>query len=341
VSAPRISNNPVRWGVLGVAGITEAVIPAMLTSASVDLVGIASRDGARAAAAAQRYGTEQHPIEAFEGYDALLADPRIEAVYLPVPNAQHAQWTVRALNAGKHVLCEKPLAVTEAEARTMSDAAAANGVLLGEAFMYAHHPRFAMIADALAEGRIGDVRAIHTVFTFDASDELGHSGFQGAPGSGAVYDVGCYAIHAARHLLGGEPQAVTAHAAVSALHGDIDMSTSMLMEFADGVSSTAQVGMWSADQDTIEITGSRGRLVVPHAFLCGPDDGDFTITVGDVSETIEVPRVNHYASQAEHFGAAIRGEHALSFDAADAVAGTRVLEAVSRSWQTRARVELN
>ena len=327
---------PVRWGVLGVAGITEAVIPAMLASTSVDLVGIASRDGARAAAAAARYG-----IQAFDGYEALLADPHIEAVYLPTPNAQHAEWAMRALAAGKHVLCEKPLAVTEAEAREMAATAAAHGVLLGEAFMYAHHPRFAMIVGALTEGRIGDVRAIHTVFTFDASGELDHSGFQGAPGSGATYDVGCYAIHAARHLLGSEPDAVTAHAASSALHGDIDMSTSFLMEFPNGVSSTAQVGMWSVDQDTIEITGSSGRLVVPHAFLCGPEDGDFTITVDGVAETIEVPRVNHYTSQAEHFSAAVRGEVELRFDGVGAIAGTRVLEAISRSWRTRARVELS
>ncbi|MCR6711436.1 MAG: Gfo/Idh/MocA family oxidoreductase [Demequina sp.] len=332
--------DPVRWGVLGVAGITEAVIPAMLASPSVEVVGIASRDGGRAAAAAQRYGTAHNGILAFEGYDSLLADPRIEAVYLPVPNAQHAEWAKRAAAAGKHVLCEKPLAVTEAEAREMAATAAEHGVLLGEAFMYAHHPRLAMIAKALAEGRIGDVRAIHTVFTFDASQELDHSGFQGAPGSGAIYDVGCYAVHVARHLLGKEPDAVTAHAASSALHGDIDMSTSFLMEFPDGVASTAQVGMWSADQDTIDITGSRGRLTVPHAFLCGPDDGDFTITVDGVTETISVPRVNHYTAQAEHFGAAVRGEVTLRFDAADAVAGTRVLEALTHSWRTRTRVKL-
>ncbi len=325
----------MRWGVLGVAGITEAVIPAMLASESVELVGIASRNLARAEEAAVRYG-----IKAFDGYRALLADPSIEAVYLPTPNAQHAEWAMRAAAAGKHVLCEKPMAVTEAEAREMAATAAAHNVLLGEAFMYAQHPRFAMIAQALAQGRIGDVRAIHTVFTFDASAELGHSGFQGAPGSGATYDVGCYAIHVTRHLLGCEPDAVTAHAATSALHGDIDMSTSMLMEFPLGVSSTAQVGMWSTDQDTIEITGSRGRLSVPHAFLCGPDDGDFIITVDGVTEVIEVPRVNHYTSQAEHFSGAVRGEHQLRFDAADAVAGSRVLDAVTRSWRSGTRVEV-
>lgn len=325
----------VRWGVLGVAGITEATVPAMLASPAVELIGIASRDGARATAAATRFG-----IEPFDGYDALLADPRIEAVYIPVPNAQHAEWTIRAVRAGKHVLCEKPLAVTEEQATEMVAAAADAGVLLGEAFMYAHHPRFAMIKELIAAGRIGAIRSIHTVFTFDASNELDHSGFQGAPGSGATYDVGCYAIHVVRHLLDAEPEAVTAHAAMSALHGAVDMSTAMLMEFAGGVASTAQVGMWSADQDTIEITAASGRITVPHAFLCGPADGDFTVTVDGVAETVTVPAVDHYVSQIESFCAAVRGEGPLEFGPDDALAGARVVDAVVASWRERRRVVL-
>ncbi len=325
----------VRWGVLGVAGITEATVPAMLASPAVELVGIASRDLSRAQSAAARYG-----IEPFDGYDALLADPRIEAVYIPVPNAQHAEWSIRAARAGKHVLCEKPLAVTEAEARQMVAAAADSGVLLAEAFMYAHHPRYAMIKELISAGRIGAIRSIHTVFTFDASSELGHSGFQGAPGSGATFDVGCYAIHTARHLLDAEPQAVTAHAAVSAIHGGVDMSTNMLMEFAEGVASTAQVGMWSADQDTIEITGASGRITVPHAFLCGPADGDFMVSGDGTTETILVPAVDHYVSQMESFCAAVRGAAPLPFGPDDAIAGARVLDAVTASWKERRRVSL-
>ena len=328
-------SRPVRWGVLGVAGITDATVPAMLASPSVDVIGIASRDGARAAAAGARFG-----IEPFDGYEALLADPRIEAVYIPVPNAQHAEWTIRAAQAGKHVLCEKPLAVTEAEAREMVAAAADAGVLLVEAFMYAHHPRFRMIKDVIAAGRIGAIRSVHTVFTFDASQELGHSGFQGAPGSGATFDVGCYAIHAARHLLDAEPEAVTAHASISDLHGGVDMSTAMLMEFAGGASSTAQVGMWSADQDTIEITGASGRITVPHAFLCGLEDGDFVVSVDGTAETVSVPAVDHYVSQMESFCAAVRGTAPTPFGPDDAVAGARVLDAVTASWKERRRVAL-
>ena len=197
----------IRWGVLGVAGINAAMVPAIRACAGAELVGIASRDEGGP-------GTSRRPstLDPYVGYDALLADPTIDAVYLPTPNAQHAPWTLRAVAAGKHVLCEKPLAVTAGEAREMADAAAAAGVHLAEAFMYAHHPRYHLVRRLIADGAIGDIRSIHVTFTFDASGELGHSGFQGAPGSGAIYDVGCYAVHVARTLIGAEPEAVTAHA---------------------------------------------------------------------------------------------------------------------------------
>ena len=326
---------PVRWGILGVAGINAAMVPALQASDSAELVGIASRDLARAQTAAEGYG-----IEAFDGYDALLADPRIEAIYLPVPNAQHAEWAIRAAESGRHVLCEKPMAVTEPEARAMAAAASEHGVLLAEAFMYAQHPRFATIRTLIADGVIGPVRSIHTVFTFDASDELDHSGFRGAPGSGAIYDVGCYAVHASRLLLDAEPEAITAHAQASEMHGGIDMSTALLMEFPGGVAATAQVGMWNADQDTIEITGSRGRITVPHAFLCGVDEGDFLLTVGETTEVVVVPAIDHYVAQVERFSAAVRGEIALAFAPEDAIRGARILEAASVAWRERRRIPL-
>ena len=325
----------MRWGVLGVAGINRAMLPALLAAEGSDVVGIASRTPERADAAAAANG-----IRAFHGYEALLADPDVEAVYLPLPNALHAPWVIAAVEAGKHVLCEKPMAITADEARTMTDAAAANGVLLAEAYMYAHHPRFELIAAILASGELGAVRAIDVAFTFDASDELDHSGFAGAPGSGAIYDVGGYAVHSSRLLLGAEPQAVTATSAVSDLHGGIDMSTAMLLEFAGGIGVTARVSMWSADRDTIEITGQLGSISVPHAFLCGPADGDFTVTVGEQSRTVTVPAVDHYVSQVEDFTRAVRGLAPLRFGPQDAIAGAAVLEALTRSRIDRARVVL-
>ncbi|GMA92316.1 Gfo/Idh/MocA family protein [Homoserinibacter gongjuensis] len=327
---------PVRWGVGSVAGINAATVPAILASETAELAGLASRDPERARRAAEEWGGV-----GYAGYDALLSDTRVEAVYVPTPNAQHAEWVHRAIGAGKHVLCEKPLAVTAEEARALVAAAEDAGVLLSEAFMYLHHPRYTRLRELFTEGAIGELRGIHVVFTFDASDELEHSGFQGAPGSGAIYDVGCYAVHVARTLTGAEPEAVTAHAAVSEPHGGIDMSTALLLEFPGGVAATAQLGMWSADLDTVMVIGSRGRIEVPSAFLRGPDDHVLLLTDADGTRRIETPRADHYERQIARFDAAVRGEAELLLPPDDAVRQAEVLDAATLSWRERRRVELS
>ncbi|KRA24576.1 hypothetical protein ASD65_09250 [Microbacterium sp. Root61] len=327
----------VRWGVLGVAGINAAMVPAIHACDGAELVGIASRDERRAREAAAAAQTQP-----FVGYDALLEAGSVDAVYLPTPNAQHAPWTIRAVAAGKHVLCEKPLAVTAAEAREMADAAAAAGVHLAEAFMYAHHPRYALVRQLIADGVIGELRSINVTFTFDASDELGHSGFQGAPGSGAIYDVGCYAVHVARTLTGAEPEAVTAHAMRSTVHGDVDMSTTLLLEFPGGVGATAQLGMWNGDRDTVTVIGARGWIEVPRAFLCGAtDDADIIVGEGETTRVIPVAPADHYALQVARFDAAVRGEGELLFPIEDAIRQAVVLEAATRSWRERVRVPIS
>jgi predicted dehydrogenase len=326
-----------RWGVLGVAGINAAMVPAIRARAGAELVGIASRDERRAREVAAAEHTRP-----YVGYESLLAEMTVDAVYLPTPNAQHAPWVLRAIAAGKHVLCEKPLAVTAAEAREMADAAAEADLLIAEAFMYAHHPRYHLVRRLIAEGAIGDVRSVHVTFTFDASDELGHSGFQGAPGSGAIYDVGCYAVHVARTLIGAEPEAVTAHAMSSAVHGDIDMSTSLLLEFPGGVGATAHLGMWNGDRDTVTVIGSRGWIEIPRAFLCSAaDDADFVLGVGDSARVIAVAPADHYALQTACFDAAVRGDGELLFPIDDAIHQAVVLEAASRSWRERIRVPIS
>jgi xylose dehydrogenase (NAD/NADP) len=327
----------VRWGVMGVAGINAAMVPAIRACAGAELVGIASRNEERAREAAAAENTQP-----YVGYDALLADATVDAVYLPTPNAQHAPWTLRAVAAGKHVLCEKPLAVTALEAREMADAAAEAGVHLAEAFMYAHHPRYHLVRRLIEEGEIGAVRSVHVTFTFDASGDLVHSGFQGAPGSGAIYDVGCYAVHVARTVIGAEPEAVTAHAMSSTLHGEVDMSTSLLLEFPGGIGATAQLGMWNGDRDTVTVIGSAGWIEIPRAFLCSPtDDGDIVVGTGDGSRVIAVPPADHYALQVARFDAVVRGEGEPLFPIDDAIRQAVVLEAATRSWRERARVPIS
>jgi len=331
-----MTESPVRWGVLGAAGINAAMVPALLAAPNAELVAIASRTRAKATAAAELFGIP----EAIEGYEALLADPRIEAVYVPLPNALHREWAIKAAEAGKHVLCEKPMAVTAADAREMAAAASASSVLLAEAFMYVQHPRYARIRAIIESGEIGPVRTIITTFSFDASEELDHSGFQGAAGGGAVYDVGCYAIHSARYLLKAEPLAVAAHSSLSALHGDIDMATSALVEFPDGVALLAHVDMWGADTDDIEIIGASGRISVPHAFICGPDDGDFSVSTSEGTRVEKTARIDHYVAQVERFSDAVRGRSTLLFSAGDAIAGAHILERMSVALRDHQRIEL-
>lgn len=327
---------PVRWGILGAAGINRAMAPAITATANAELVAIASRNAARAEAAAAEFGI---PI-AHDSYQALLADPTIEAVYIPLPNAFHCEWVIAAALAGKHVLCEKPMAVTADEARRMIAACADAGVLLAEAFMYVQHPRYGHLRELLDAGAIGSVRAIITTFSFDASEDVEHSGFRGYPGSGALYDVGCYAFHSARYLLGAEPSAITVASEVSELHGGIDMTSSGLLEFENGASLLFAVSMAGADTDRIEVIGSSGRVTVPHAFISVPGEDGFQLHTAAGIRHEAAPAVDHYVSQVERFSRAVRGEKPLLFDPGDALRNVLVLEAATASFRERRRVEI-
>lgn len=330
------NTRPLRWGVLGTAGITETVVPAMSASEYGQVVAIASRSLGRAQAAAQSLGVPQ----AFSSYADLLADPDIEAVYIPLPNFLHLQWVLAAAAAGKHILCEKPMALTAADAHLMVDAADAADVVLVEAFMYGNHPRYDRLHEIVGSGEIGEIRAISGTFTFDASDEMDLTAFAGHPGSGAVYDVGCYIMHAARHLLGTEPLAVTANAQISAEHGEADMMTSALVEFPDDVSLLLQCGMWAADEDSLKIVGSRGRIDVPSAFFATPGREGFSVLVGDTLRYEALPSANHYTLQADTVARAVRLGTPPRYDRQDPVRGAAALEACVRSLHTHRRVEI-
>ena len=310
--------------------------PAIGNAQNARLVAIASRTADKAVAAAGQYSAER----AVTGYDALLADPEIEAVYLPLPNSFHEEWVLRAAAAGKHVLCEKPMAITADSARTMIETCESAGVLLAEAYMYAHHPRYDRVNEIVSSGEIGAVRSIMTTFSFDASGELDHSLFQGMPGSGATYDVGGYAIHSARRILGREPIAVTASAVESALHGDIDLSVSALVEFGDGADLLFHIDLAAADTDRIEIIGTKGRILIPHAFICGPADGDFTVIVDETTRTEVADTLDHYVSQVERFSSAVRGEGDLRYAREDPINIAAALEATIASWRSTTRVTL-
>ena len=217
---------PVRWGVLGAAAIAgRAVLPALREAAGAETVAIAERDQDRARRLAEEHGIPR----VHDGYAELLADPDVEAVYVPLPNSLHCPWTLRALAAGKHVLCEKPLALNATEAREMADAAAAAGRLLMEAVMYRFHPRMRALADGLAGA---EVRYVHASFGFPI-DAPGNYRLRPELGGGALLDVGCYVADVTRWLLG-EPERVEA----VVRHGVVDMTCSALLGFGGGAQAS-------------------------------------------------------------------------------------------------------
>ncbi len=324
----------LRWGVLGTAGINHDVVPAIMAGARCEVVAIASRTPERARREAEELGIPR----SYGSYEALLADPEVDAVYLSLPNFLHREWVLAAVAAGKHVLCEKPMAITAVDAQQMVDAARAAGVLLAEAFMYEHHPRYDLLHAIVRGGEIGEVRGISGTFTFDASDEVGLTAFAGHPGSGAVYDVGCYLVHAARRLLGTEPVAVTASAQVSVPHGDIDMMTSAMVEFPGDVALLLQCGMWTADEDSLRILGSTGRIEVPSAFFCEAGRNGVVVHRGSAVRTEAVVEASHYTVQAERFAAGVLDGSPLRYADDDPVLGAAVLEALTGSWRTHQRV---
>ena len=326
----------LRWGVIGAAGINQSVIPAIQASSTGSVVAIASRDLAKAQSAAERFNIPT----AYGSYEELLLDRSIDAVYIPLPNHLHKEWTIRAAEAGKHVLCEKPLALNAEEAQEMVDACAKANVKLAEAFMYRHNPRWDKIQAIIASGEIGEIRALHGAFTFNNAQDKKNVRYKAEWGGGSVYDVGCYPLSLARLIMGSAPTAVTAHAFFSEEHDSVDMMCSGLIEFNEQISMTFNCGMWADFRQTFEITGTDGKIEIQQAYLPGPEDVDFIVTAKGERREEKLEYHNQYTLQADNFARSIFGEQELLFDSQDAVLNMRVIDAVLKSAKEKARVVL-
>jgi xylose dehydrogenase (NAD/NADP) len=328
----------LKWGIMGCAGIAQgAVIPGIHASQTGEVVAIASRHLEKAQQTAQKWNI---PI-AYGSYEELLADSQIDAVYIPLPNHLHKPWTIKAAQAGKHVLCEKPAALNARETQEMVIACHQAGVQWAEAFMYRHHPRYQLMKDVIRSGEIGTLRGIHSNFTFNSSSNKGNFRFDRSMGGGSIYDVGVYPISAARFILEDEPEAVTVHALFSPEHGDVDMMASGLIEFPDGMSLTFDCGMWGYYRNELEILGTQGRIVVPSAYVDPRDAGsNFYIQTDQGKRDVEVPQVNQFALEVDDLAYAVWGQKPLHFSASDAVMNMRVVDACLRSARERCRVVL-
>jgi predicted dehydrogenase len=312
---------PVRFGILSTANINRAVLAGARESDRVDVVAVASRDQARADAYAQQHGIER----AYGSYEALLADDDLDAVYISLPNSLHVEWSIRALEAGRHVLCEKPLGRVASEVERAFDAADRAGRLLSEAFMWRHSPQTAKLRDVLGSGAIGTLRQIRAAFSFTLHDEQ-NVRLRADVDGGALMDVGCYCVSGSR-LLAGEPESVFG----SQLLGrtGVDVRFNGVLRFAEGVTAQFHCGFDVPAESRLEAIGSEGSVLVLdpwHARRPG-----FELRRGEETEWVDVEPANSYRLELENLGDAIRGEAELVLARDDAVAQARTIEALYRS----------
>ncbi len=320
----------VRLGILSTAHINRLVIPGAHASDKVELIAVASREQTRAEEYARKWKIER----AYGSYEALLEDPDIEAVYISLPNTLHCEWSIRAVEAGKHVLCEKPLSRHAADVEEAFDAAERSGRLLTEAFMYRHNPQTARLTELIREGAIGELRLVRSAFSYslyDADNIRLRPDVEG----GSLMDVGCYCISGSR-LLAGEPQDVLGRARTGPSGTDWVFAGSM--GFPDDVFAHFDCGTSLPERDELEVVGTEGSLFLDDPWHCRTPVIELRRD-GEV-ERIELEPVDSYRLEVENLCDAIRGEAPLLLGREDAVAQARAIEALHRSAETGEDVAL-
>ena len=320
----------VKWGIVSTADINRKVIPGAHASDKIDLVGVASRDQGRADA----YAHEWDIPRAYGSYEALLADPEIEAVYISLPNTLHAEWSIKALDSGKHVLCEKPFTRHPEEVDASFDAAERNGRLLSEAFMYRHNPQTAKLVELVRDGAIGELRLIRSAFSYGLYD-LENIRLRTDVEGGALMDVGCYNVSGSR-LLGGEPERVWGEAWYGP--SGTDWVFNGTLRFPGNVLATFDCATALSERDELEAIGSEGSLFLDDPWHCVHPV--IALRRNDGVERIELEPVDSYRLELENLSDAIRGEAGLLLGREDALGQAKALEALHRSATTAAPVSL-
>jgi xylose dehydrogenase (NAD/NADP) len=315
----------LRLGLLSTAHINEKLAAGARLVDEVDVVAVASRSLERAAAQAAALGVER----ALGSYEELLADPDVDAVYISLPNSMHVDWSIRALEAGKHVLCEKPLARSVEPVERAFDAADAGGRLLAEAFMWRHHPQALRLVELLP--RVGELRTVRAHFSFaldaatlEAADNIRLSGeLEG----GALMDVGCYCVSAAR-LIAGEPVAVSGQQVLGV--DGVDVRFVGTLSFPGDVLAHFDCGVDTTDRSQLEVVGSEGRLLMDDPFHSREPVIEVLAADGSV-ERVEIEREDPYACELRDFAAAVAGEREPRLGRADAVGQARAIAALYAS----------
>lgn len=317
----------IRWGVLGYARIArESVMPAILRAENSELHALASRDEAKLAEARTRFPLAQ----TYAGYEQLLRDPAVDAVYVPLPNSLHREWTILAAEHGKHVLCEKPLGLDAAECRAMIAVAARHQVRLMEAFMYRYTDRTAQVRAVLRSGVLGEIRSVSATFRF-LLNRPGTIKLQPALGGGALYDVGCYPVNfiglVADELAGQPGSGAVQPASVSAecvRAGGVDVAFSALLQYSSGLIAAAHCGFDTHPRVCAEISGTQGVLEIPDTFF--DQAGSLTLTTGGERRALPVAASDRYRAEIEDFAGAIREGRPPQFSLAESLRNAEVLD---------------
>ncbi len=315
------------WGVLGAAGIAKLrMIPAIQESESGRVAALASRSADKATEVAKQFGVER----AYGSYDELLADQDIDAIYIPLPNSMHCEWSIKALQAGKHVLCEKPLAISADECRRMVEAAGRSNRLLIEAFWYRHHPQNHLVREAIAEGKLGELRVVRAYHHGNVTDPATNVRMKSELAGGTLVDNGPYPVNLCRWLFGKEPRAVSAFFEFDPVY-KVDVSFSGLLDFGPSQVGIVDTGFKHAYKHRYEVIGDRG-YVVADRFLV---HADMTATLrfsidGQVSER-QIPPTNAFVRQVDAFAACLRDGAESLTPAEDAIKNLTVIEALYQS----------
>jgi predicted dehydrogenase len=318
---------PVRWGIMSLANITRRFLPGLRAASNARLVAVATRQPSRA----EPLRAEQPDLRVYDHYEALLADPQIEAVYIPLPNTLHAEWVVKAAAAGKHVLCEKPLATTVADVERMAAAARQHGTLLMEAFMWRFHPQHARVRELIAAGVIGEPRVVHAGLSFTIDRTKPNIRLDPAVGGGVIWDVGCYAVSIARFIFVAEPERISATARIDPEFG-VDLSLAALATFPGDRVALLEASMEMAGRNGYEVIGTRGSLRVRRVWTENDEEVRITVCAGGDERVETLPPANHFQLEIEHLSEAARGRTSLRYGPEDGLAQIRALSAMQRAF---------
>ncbi|OIQ11009.1 Gfo/Idh/MocA family protein [Neomoorella thermoacetica] len=330
----------IRFGILGAARIAhKKLLPAIRAAANADVLGLASRDQERAREIAEVHGIPR----IYPSYEALLDDPEIDAIYIPLPNSLHREWTIRAAEKGKHILCEKPAALNAQECEEMIAFCREHSVLFMEAFMYRFHPQHIRVREIISSGRIGEPLLIRAHFSFSLNEPSEDIRLVPELGGGALYDVGCYCINISRWYFSAEPFRVY----VTAKLNEVDIASVGILEFPDGKMAIFDCALDRCWRQGCEVVGTRGKIEIPLPFNPEKEPTSLFISMdGQIMEE-KIDGCDQYQLQVESFAQAILkiarfgGSQASPYPASDTLQNMRVIDACYRSMRTGVPVEVS